>query len=512
MSALGPRTHPGEQHPAGSCGPGEIGRRRKRPSTSERNGKVSNLDAFKARVAAEDAQPSALAAAAYNDIGTARWLIARHGHNLHYVRNLDHWLVWNGRYWETNRVAVEAMAKETLDAQRSRLASMGDTAESRELSKHLRTSGSAQHIAGQLAMARSEEAIALTTDQLDAHPWLLNVGNGTLDLRTGELRSCTRDDLLTCATDTNYDEAASAPEWHAFVQHTFGGDAELIDYAQRCMGYTLIGGNPARALIVPYGPPRTGKSTFLETIARALGPYACTTTTDIVLAGDSHAEHEAEIAMAKLLPPLRLAFAVETGEDRRFNVERVNRMAGGDTTTARVLYHGRVEFTPTFTFWLGTNHRPRADDSSGAIWDRLRPIPFRHRVSDADYDENLRERLYAEAQGVLAWLLQGVRAWQARGLLLPGVVADASREYRQEQRTMVSYLDERLLWQADLWVPTTALYADYQQWCKAEGIGARSSTAVGIALRERGAQSTRSARERGWRGVGLLDASQESLS
>ena len=33
-------------------------------------------------------------------------------------------------------------------------------------------------------------------EQLDTDPWLLNVENGTLDLRTGELRPHRRDDLL----------------------------------------------------------------------------------------------------------------------------------------------------------------------------------------------------------------------------------------------------------------------------------------------------------------------------
>jgi putative DNA primase/helicase len=48
-------------------------------------------------------------------------------------------------------------------------------------------------------MARLLDGVSVPAEKFDQHPFLLNVKNGTLDLRTGELRPPAPDDLLTQA-------------------------------------------------------------------------------------------------------------------------------------------------------------------------------------------------------------------------------------------------------------------------------------------------------------------------
>jgi putative DNA primase/helicase len=419
-------------------------------------------------------------------------------------------LVWNGHFWRADRVAAEALAKRTIDSGYARLAE-GSDREAKERLAHLRRSGQSQRITGMLHLARSEAPVGVRSHQLDADPWLLNAKNGTIDLRSGCLRKPSRTDLLTRAAPTAFEPDAPCPEWLAFLDHTFGRDAELIDYAARALGYTLVGGNPARVLFIPYGPPRTGKSTFLESVGHVLGEYARATTVRLLLATDNRAEHEAEIALSALVPPVRLVWSVETSEDQRFDAGRVNHITGDDTLSARRLYHGRIEFRPSFTPMIGTNHYPRVDDSSGAIWDRLRPVPFMNRLQEDEVDLGLRDRLHAEAVGIFAWLVRGCLAWQEHGLAAPGVAVESLREYRQAQRTTESYVDECLVWREGLWSSAADLYADYSGWCQREGVFRRSSTALGWALRARGAKPGKTSGQRGWLNVGLLDRAQEPL-
>jgi putative DNA primase/helicase len=55
------------------------------------------------------------------------------------------------------------------------------------------------------------------TDNLDADPWLLNVENGTIDLRTGELREHRAEDLITKIVRVKYDKNADCPIWKHFL-------------------------------------------------------------------------------------------------------------------------------------------------------------------------------------------------------------------------------------------------------------------------------------------------------
>jgi putative DNA primase/helicase len=47
---------------------------------------------------------------------------------------------------------------------------------------------------------------------------VLNVDNGTLDLRTGELRDHDRADLITKLAPVSYDPDAPADEWDKFLE------------------------------------------------------------------------------------------------------------------------------------------------------------------------------------------------------------------------------------------------------------------------------------------------------
>ncbi len=48
-----------------------------------------------------------------------------------------------------------------------------------------------------LDLATTESTVAVDVGDLDADPWLLNVANGTLDLRKGKLHPHKQSDLIT---------------------------------------------------------------------------------------------------------------------------------------------------------------------------------------------------------------------------------------------------------------------------------------------------------------------------
>src|SRR4029450_10931552 len=95
----------------------------------------------------------------------------------------------------------------------------------------------ARAIGRTLELGGSEPGVPGLPDDLDRDRFLLNVLNGTLDLRTGELRPHRREGLLTKLAPVTYDPLAACPLWRRFLERIMGGNPGLITYLQRVVGY-----------------------------------------------------------------------------------------------------------------------------------------------------------------------------------------------------------------------------------------------------------------------------------
>src|SRR5215207_10961422 len=113
--------------------------------------------------------------------------------------------------------------------------------EQRRAVKWALTSQSEPRIRAMLSLASTEAAIVLPADAFDADDYLLGVGNGRLDLRTGALRPANPADLISRGTSVPYEPEAKCPRWHRFLEEVFDGDEELIDFMRRLVGYALTG-------------------------------------------------------------------------------------------------------------------------------------------------------------------------------------------------------------------------------------------------------------------------------
>jgi len=100
-----------------------------------------------------------------------------------------------------------------------------------ELIKHALESESSARLSAMLTIGQAMLPVA--TEQLDRDPDLLNVDNGTLDLRTGALRPHDRRDWITRLAPVPYDPAATCPRWDAFLHRATDGNERLIAFLQQ---------------------------------------------------------------------------------------------------------------------------------------------------------------------------------------------------------------------------------------------------------------------------------------
>jgi putative DNA primase/helicase len=351
-----------------------------------------------------------------------------------------------------------------------------------------------------LLSARTEPHMQVGLDELDTDPFLLACANGTLDLRTGELRPHNPANLVTRGTNVHYNPDAECQRWLRFLEEVFQGDEELIAFVRRAVGYTLTGDTRERVFFVLHGAGKNGKSKFIFALQHILGvdELARTCQFDSFLRSRNDKGVREDLAR---LHRARLAVAIESGEDRRLDAAIVKQLAGGgDRITCRFLYKQSFEYVPEFKIWLVTNHLPRVDGDDDAIWDRLRLIPFEVSFEGRE-DKTLEQTLAAELPGILAWAVRGCLEWQRDGLGLPPAVAKATNEYRQDEDVLGAFLAERCTLGGDAAV--SDLYEAYEAYCKDLGERPMTKNRLGRRLRKRGVSDDKLAGIRTYLGISL---------
>jgi putative DNA primase/helicase len=416
------------------------------------------------------------------DLGNARRLVDSHGRDLRWVPTIG-WLVWDGRRWERDETKeVERRAKDVIASLWELAEQVDDADEADILRDFAGRSEQGPRLREIEKLAQSEPTIPLRVDDLDSDPWLLNVRNGTLDLRTGELREHGRHDLITKIAPVDYAPDAPAARWSAFLDEIFEGNTELIGYVQRAVGYSITGLTSEQVLFIAYGTGANGKSTLLEAIRASLGDYAQQAPPDL-LAARRFGGIPNDIARVR---GARFVTSVELEQGAKLAESLVKVLTGGDTVAARFLYREFFEFRPVGKFWVGTNHKPKVRGSNYAIWRRIRLIPFSVRIPPAKQDRQLLGKLRLELPGILAWAVQGCLEWQREGLGDPEEVREATEEYREEMDPVGRFLAELCVMEDRAACDATPLHRRFVHWAEQAKEEVLSQTAFGRELSERG--------------------------
>lgn len=390
------------------------------------------------------------------------------------------WVAYNGKNWEINGGdhRVEGLVVETLKARRH-------FAVEKELEELVRATACSDRNVRSTQRMMEKFAICKPSD-FDAEPELLNCANGTINLRTGCLQEHTSADRLLHCIPTNYDPNADFSDWFVFLhsilamKDVFGQyqcPPDILDFVQMAVGYSLTGVTNENCLFYLYGPTRSGKGTFLQTLTAMLGnPISGTLDLNVLTM-----ERDGDAQNFALAPfqPCRIIVANEPGKYERFNEAKMKQLTGDDSVRCSFKRKDHFEYQPKFKIWISANWPFNADPLDDAAWGRVRLIHFPNSFLGSE-DKTLKSRLQSTEciQGVLRWAVDGAVKWfeefeNRQGLVQPIYFKELADNQRNEQDFLQQFLDECMV-TADKnskndFLAYDALASAYHAWCKEIG-------------------------------------------
>jgi putative DNA primase/helicase len=290
---------------------------------------------------------------------------------------------------------------------------------------------------------------------------LLNLTNGTLDLKANKLLPHSKDHYITKLAPVAYDPDAQCPQFEQFLYRIMAGKAEKICFLKRAVGYSLTGNTGEQCLFFLWGSGANGKSTFLTTLQNVLGDYASQTPFSTFTAKKQESVRN-DIARMK---GARLVCAIETNDRVRMDEALIKQLTGGDKVAARFLHQEFFEFTPEFKIFLAANYKPTIYGQDTAVWRRIRLIPFTVEIPEDEQDPNLAEKLLGEKSGIFNWALEGYLEWETERLQPPDEVIDATAEYKTEMDILKDFMDDQVEQDPEARTPQKDVYNQYVGWC-----------------------------------------------
>lgn len=457
---------------------------------------------------------------ALSDLGNAERLVFYHGENLCWDTARKAWRKWDGARWaidsclDVQRRAADSARKIRLEAAAVPASGGSRDDPAKRLFSWALSSESRDKMAAAIEVSKSRPGIAVEANAFDADPWKLNVLNGVIDLKTGELLPHDKSARMTKLVSVEYLPGHQDERWLKFLHDVTGADEDQQSFLQLAAGYTLTGDVSEENLFLVYGPTAGGKSTFLEALRAALGDYSRAIQPDLLVkqrnprSGGNASPELAALAGA------RLAVGSEMEQGREIAEALVKNLTGGEAITARHLFAELFDYHPQFKLWLALNHCPRVSADDDAIWRRILRIGFDYTIPPERRDKTLKPYLRDPTGGapaVLAWAVEGCLRWQREGLAIPDKVSKSTSAYRQESDPLALFLEDCLAFTESTWAPWYDIWAAYQAHSNELGTDQRFRVAprrLQEKLRARGCVSDKRHEGRGWINVSIRSAWQ----
>jgi len=422
-----------------------------------------------------------------DDEGHAQCVFMLHGAEYRHCDAYG-WMHYNGKYWQMDsaEAQLDRAVVRTLKERRSLAAEAGRE----KLVRIARPTAS--NVRNTKYLFRS--LVITDVNIFDRDPDRINCQNGVLDLRTGDLEPHKPEQFFTYCLPIEYNPQADPTSWVDLLLQWTNGDRAVVDYLQTAIGYSLTGHTWEECLFYLYGPPRSGKGTFTETLLAMLGKKPLATEVDFASFTAARENDSQNFDLAPL-KPCRFVVASESSKYRTLNAAKVKALTGGNDIMCAFKHKDHFTYRPEFKIWLSSNWPVNADVDDDALWYRVHVICFPNSYVDRE-DKRLKARCKGRQnlEAVLAWAIKGAIRWynqDSQGLQVPKQIKAATEQHRIDLDYVGQWLEECIeqTGNPNHFVANAAIYLSYQNWCKENGVEPKRKRSLSMELDRKGLQT-----------------------
>lgn len=305
----------------------------------------------------------------------------------------------------------------------------------RQINKYRRAKEQvARHTVRKSALLDARQFISIDDALFNPKPF--RIGCANCAYIEGTTREILREDYFTDLLPVEYYPDADRSDCYEVLDRMTGGNRKLRDDLQYAVGYALSGLSNQRHIFAFYGPPATGKSIFVNSIAAIMGSLA-------VVVDPKHISTKTDRERAgQVIKNKRLAIVNEVGGTVRLQAEILKTLSGGDMLPSRSLFSESETTRPTHTLFLVSNDPINVDTTDDALWERIKSIPFVHPLAPDGKEDLLGGRRLQDViydpqssylRGFLAWAVEGLERVRNGELFSPSeTIRNATKELREE--------------------------------------------------------------------------------
>jgi putative DNA primase/helicase len=398
-----------------------------------------------------------------------RWI----GGNPHHAHGLGEWRRYEGGIWP--------MVSET--SVKAEIANVIESAKPEGIKP------TASILASVTELTRIK--VFVPDERWDADSDILVCNNGALHISTGELVKHQPKHYATSAVPYKYDPNARPVIWDYFLRNTVPAAANFL---QEFAGYALTTEMTHELAVWLFGPPGSGKSTFLAGLAAMLGHRAG-------ILGLADLERS-RFTLADL-PGKTLVVASEQPSSYLASTNTLNAIISGEPIQVERKYRDPFTVIPRAKVCWAMNELPRVADANSGLFRRVKVVAF-PALAENERDSKIKRAIETEGAGILNWALEGLRRLKERGHFeVPTGVEDATKQFRENNDVPALFIEDRCIQGADLKVQASQLYSEYKEWCLENGHRPMSSTRLADDWARLGFEKTASNGRRFYRGVTL---------
>lgn len=266
--------------------------------------------------------------------------------------------------------------------------------------------------------------------------------------------------------------AGESPVFDRYLHTLTSGNEDFKRLLWEFTGFTISNMNgyePKKALFL-YGPGDTGKSVFLDLLSKLVGA-------DNFASTDLKELEERFGTMA--LWRKRLAGCPDMSYMNVDELSVFKKLTGGDDISFE--QKGKDRFTDKFrgVLMFCANRLPKfGGDKGDHVYSRMILCPCNNVIPPEQRDRRLREKIFAEREGIVFKAVMALRDFRARGcdFIIPDICRLASEEYKVENDGVLQFLDEcterreeleahRCIWRTS----TADIYKAFRAWSMNNG-------------------------------------------